>query len=421
MYEEAANWYIKYFDHYYPQNDPPSPSEFVYQFGIMYDYRCSLQWSELETIFTQRWPEIFGTYIIQGWNYLFKGDSESAQIAFSKVTNDSEEAWIAHFGLGVTYANEKNGKAAVKCFEKALLSSEWAQKFFSLRYQYAWSLIDVKDYQKAEDQFRIILSIYGDQPDILDLLGYCLYKQKKYDEAIAVFGKTLELWDPQVYKGYSPYWTLARVFCRLKRYDDAIETLKHIGKDGKILKSALTEIQRIEKLKAKTSQSGLATEDEDEALDEFVETFSERLDERPEFKRVAPIHSEAILETFIEERINRGETFCDMHLSIYEDENGYGRQYIISGVGRIDLLAVEKGSKDLVVIELKRNESDDEVVGQISRYMAWVKRNLAKEGQVVKGIICVHKALKKLVLSASNIPGLMVYEYDFNFRIATIS
>lgn len=214
LYEEAANWYIKYFDHNYPQNDPPSPSEFVYQFGIMYDYRCSLQWSELETIFTQRWPEIFGTYIIQGWNYLFKGDSESAQIAFSKVTNDSEEAWIAHFGLGVTYANEKNGKAAVKCFEKALLSSEWAQKF---------------------------------------------------------------------------------------------------------------------------------------------------------------------------------------------------------------MLAVEKGSKDLVVIELKRNESDDEVVGQISRYMAWVKRNLAKEGQVVKGIICVHKALKKLVLSASNIPGLMVYEYDFNFRIATIS
>ncbi|MFY9390297.1 MAG: hypothetical protein WAQ49_07295, partial [Limnochordia bacterium] len=58
-----------------------------------------------------------------------------------------------------------------------------------------------------------------------------------------------------------------------------IETLKHIGKDGKILKSALTEIQRIEKLKAKTSQSGLATEDEDEALDEFVETFSERLDD----------------------------------------------------------------------------------------------------------------------------------------------
>ena len=110
-----------------------------------------------------------------------------------------------------------------------------------------------------------------------------------------------------------------------------------------------------------------------------------------------------------------------MHLSIYEDENGYGRQYIISGVGRIDLLAVEKGSKDLVLIELKRNESDDEVVGQISRYMAWVKRNLAKEGQVVKGIICAHKALKKLVLSASNIPGLMVYEYDFNFRIATIS
>jgi len=29
--------------------------------------------------------------------------------------------------------------------------------------------------------------------------------------------------------------------------------------------------------------------------------------------------------------------------------------------------------------------------------------------------------ITNLVLSASNIPGLMVYEYDFNFRIATIS
>ena len=80
---------------------------------------------------------------------MFKGDSESAQIAFSKVTNDSEEAWIAHFGLGVTYANEKNGKAAVKCFEKALLSSEWAQKFFSLRYQYAGGFFDVKKIKKG--------------------------------------------------------------------------------------------------------------------------------------------------------------------------------------------------------------------------------------------------------------------------------
>ena len=70
------------------------------------------------------------------------------------------------------------------------------------------------------------------------------------------------------------------------------------------------------------------------------------------------------------------------------------------------MLAVEKGSKDLVVIELKRNESDDEVVGQISRYMAWVKRNLAKEGQVVKGIICVHKALKNLCYQRATYPGL---------------
>ena len=91
------------------------------------------------------------------------------------------------------------------------------------------------------------------EPDILELQGYCLYKQKKYDEAIAVFGKTLELWDPQGVQRILPLLDPSKsVSVDWNGNDDAIETLKHIGKDGKIFKSALTEIQRIEKLKAKT-------------------------------------------------------------------------------------------------------------------------------------------------------------------------
>ncbi|MBU4373033.1 MAG: DUF1016 family protein [Euryarchaeota archaeon] len=41
----------------------------------------------------------------------------------------------------------------------------------------------------------------------------------------------------------------------------------------------------------------------------------------------------------------------------------------------------------IVIIELKRGRESDKVVGQTLRYMGWVKKNLAKEGQNVCGLI----------------------------------
>jgi len=39
-------------------------------------------------------------------------------------------------------------------------------------------------------------------------------------------------------------------------------------------------------------------------------------------------------------------------------------------------------------LELKRGRTDDQVVGQISRYMGWVRENLSPN-QVVRGIIVI--------------------------------
>jgi hypothetical protein len=50
----------------------------------------------------------------------------------------------------------------------------------------------------------------------------------------------------------------------------------------------------------------------------------------------------------------------------------------------VDILAVESKSKSFVVIELKKGRPSDCVVGQILRYMGWVKQNLCSDGQAVK-------------------------------------
>ena len=55
-------------------------------------------------------------------------------------------------------------------------------------------------------------------------------------------------------------------------------------------------------------------------------------------------------------------------------------------MGPIDLLAKDKKMGAYVVIELKKGRSADKVYGQCSRYMGWVRTNLA-EGNPVEGVI----------------------------------
>jgi RecB family endonuclease NucS len=71
-----------------------------------------------------------------------------------------------------------------------------------------------------------------------------------------------------------------------------------------------------------------------------------------------------------------------------------GRQFPTT-VGPIDLLGRDKRSGQYVVIELKRGRSADKVFGQLSRYMGWVRKNLA-DGEDVIGVIVASKIDDKL-------------------------
>jgi restriction system protein len=102
---------------------------------------------------------------------------------------------------------------------------------------------------------------------------------------------------------------------------------------------------------------------------------------------------------------------------MFESSDGrYGRQLPIPGIGRIDLLVEDLDTQELVVIELKRGKSTDEVVGQLCRYLGWVQENLAKGNRKVSGIICVHRSSEKLRLAVSPVSGVEIFEYTLSFR-----
>ena len=64
-----------------------------------------------------------------------------------------------------------------------------------------------------------------------------------------------------------------------------------------------------------------------------------------------------------------------------------GSFYNAGTAGQIDILARHKKEPKLLVIELKKDQSPDKTIGQILRYIGWVKENLTKNGEEVLGLI----------------------------------
>lgn len=99
------------------------------------------------------------------------------------------------------------------------------------------------------------------------------------------------------------------------------------------------------------------------------------------------------------------------------DIRGYGYERP-TPVGKIDLLARHKTNARWLVIELKRAQSSDDTLGQVQRYMGWVKENLADSGEPVEGLIIAQTQSEKLryALMATQDIEFMGYAVTFRLR-----
>ena len=77
-------------------------------------------------------------------------------------------------------------------------------------------------------------------------------------------------------------------------------------------------------------------------------------------------------------------------------------------------------NRDFVVVETKKGKESDKVVGQIQRYMGWITRNLAKNGESVRGIIIVNECDEWLdyAVSVNDNSQWKYYEVKFAVRDA---
>ena len=120
------------------------------------------------------------------------------------------------------------------------------------------------------------------------------------------------------------------------------------------------------------------------------------------------------LQNFIEKNLN----IIEPELKLFEEDDINGIEFPAGG-RFIDILAVDKNN-NFVIIELKVSRGYDRVIGQLLRYISWVKKNMATEGQKVRGIIICKEITEDLVLACSEINNIELFEYELSIKLKKI-
>jgi restriction system protein len=121
------------------------------------------------------------------------------------------------------------------------------------------------------------------------------------------------------------------------------------------------------------------------------------------------------LEDFLIE--NWSQTDLGKYYDVYEEEGEMVGQQYQSDTGPIDILAVSKDKKEILVIELKKGRASAVVVGQIQTYMGYVKEELLEEEQVVKGAIISLERDDRLRNALRVTQNIDFYTYKISFKL----
>ena len=126
-----------------------------------------------------------------------------------------------------------------------------------------------------------------------------------------------------------------------------------------------------------------------------------------------------VLEKHLEDFLvqNWGQTELGRKYDIFQEDGELVGQQYPSDTGPIDILAISKDKKELLVVELKKGRASDIVVGQIQRYMGYVLQELAEENQTVKGIIIALEDDNRIKRALAVAPNIEFYRYQVSFKL----
>lgn len=152
----------------------------------------------------------------------------------------------------------------------------------------------------------------------------------------------------------------------------------------------------------------------DIALDEEVAAA----DEEGHSGEALPGSSEFLLERDLQRYLAENLDCIEPGLKLYDDDGLTGIEYDAGG-RRIDILATD-ATGGFVVLELKVSRGYDRVVGQLLRYMNWIRKELAEPGQRVRGIIVCRSISEDLCLACASIKNVELFEYKLSVTVKKV-
>ncbi len=130
----------------------------------------------------------------------------------------------AYLALGGVYASQENYRAAAEVYDRAVARigtptrAEW-----NIFYQRGIARERLKEWDRAEPDFRKALELFPDQPQVMNYLGYSWVDMNvNLDEGLGLIQRAVDLRPSDGYIVDSLGWA----FYRLGRYDDAVRELE---------------------------------------------------------------------------------------------------------------------------------------------------------------------------------------------------
>lgn len=124
------------------------------------------------------------------------------------------------------------------------------------------------------------------------------------------------------------------------------------------------------------------------------------------------------LEDFLVKNWKGTELSSDF--DIYEEDGERVGQQFLTDTGPIDILAISKDHKTLLVVELKKSRASDVVVGQLLRYMGFVQEELAEPEQTVRGVVIALEDDQRLRRALAMVPAIEFYRYEVSFKLVKV-
>jgi|688.fasta_scaffold156800_2 restriction system protein len=121
------------------------------------------------------------------------------------------------------------------------------------------------------------------------------------------------------------------------------------------------------------------------------------------------------LEDFLVQ--NWASTDLGKNFDIFEEDGELVGQQYPSDTGPIDVLAISKDRKKLLVVELKKGKASDAVVGQTLRYMGYVQEELAEKDQEVEGVIIALEDDVRIRRALAMAPKISFFKYQVSFKL----